>query len=209
MGSPSPQGQRGTTPRMANERGPEEPAAQDRAIASAIEGVRGRLWSFIHRRVPDRLDAEDILQDVFCELVVAYRLMKPIEEAGAAWMVRVARNRIIDLVRRKKAVSLEQTVGAAEDGSTLRLESLLPSPDAGPDSEYARRLLVAELEQALAELTPNQRAVFLAHEFEGRSFRELSAETGLSVNALLSRKHEAVKRLRSRLQTIYSELRDE
>jgi len=208
MGSPSPQGQRGTTPRMANERGPEEPAAQDLAIASAIEGVRGRLWSFIHRRVPDRLDAEDILQDVFCELVVAYRLMKPIEEAGA-WMVRVARNRIIDLVRRKKAVSLDQTIGAAEDGSTLRLENLLPSPDAGPDCEYARRLLVAELEQALAELTPNQRAVFLAHEFEGRSFRELSAETGASVNALLSRKHEAVKRLRKRLQTIYNELRDE
>jgi RNA polymerase sigma factor (sigma-70 family) len=117
MGSPSPQGQRGTTPRMANERGPEEPAAQDLAIASAIEGVRGRLWSFIHRRVPDPFDAEDILQDVFCELVVAYRLMKPIEEAGA-WMVRVARNRIIDLVRRKKAVSLDQAIGAAEDGST-------------------------------------------------------------------------------------------
>jgi len=160
------------------------------------------------RRVPDRLDAEDILQDVFYELVIAYRLMTPIEEAGA-WMFRVARNRIIDLVRRKKAVSLDQTVGAAEDGSTLNLENLLPSPDAGPDSEYARRVLIAELEHAIAELTPNQRAVFLAHEFEGRSFRELSAETGLSVNALLSRKHEAVKRLRRRLQTIYDELRDE
>jgi RNA polymerase sigma factor (sigma-70 family) len=193
---------------MFNELGPEERTAQDLAIASAMDRARGRLWSFIQRRVPDRSDAEDILQDVFCELVVAYRLMKPIEEAGA-WMFRVARNRIIDLVRRKKAVSLDQTIGAAEDGSTLRLENLLPSPDAGPDSEYARRLLVAELEQALAELTPNQRAVFLAHEFEGRSFRELSAETGASVNALLSRKHEAVKRLRRRLQTIYNELRDE
>ena len=193
---------------MRNESGPEERTAQDLAIASAIERARGRLWSFIQRRVHDRLDAEDILQDVFYELVVAYRLMKPIEEAGA-WMVRVARNRIIDLVRRKKAVSLDQTVSAAEDGSALRLENLLPSPDAGPDSEYARRLLTAELEHALAELTPNQRAVFLAHEFEGRSFRELSAETGLSVNTLLSRKHEAVKRLRRRLQTIYDELRDE
>ena len=193
---------------MRNESGPEERTAQDLAIASAIERARGRLWSFIQRRVHDRLDAEDILQDVFYELVLAYRLMKPIEEAGA-WMFRVARNRIIDLVRRKKAVSLDQTVSAAEDGSTLRLENLLPSPDAGPDSEYARRLLIAELEHALAELTPNQRAVFLAHEFEGRSFRELSAETGLSVNALLSRKHEAVKRLRRRLQTIYDELRDE
>ena len=193
---------------MRNESGPEERTAQDLAIATAIERARGRLWSFIQRRVHDRLDAEDILQDVFCELVIAYRLMKPIEEAGA-WMFRVARNRIIDLVRRKKAVSLNQTANAADDGSALRLENLLPSPDAGPDAEYARRLLIAELEHALAELTPNQRAVFLAHEFEGRSFRELSAETGLSVNALLSRKHEAVKRLRRRLQTIYDELHDE
>jgi RNA polymerase sigma factor (sigma-70 family) len=189
---------------MRNERSPEKPAAQDLAIASAIERARGGLSGFIQRRVHDRLDAEDILQDVFCELVVAYRLAKPIEEASA-WMFRVARNRIIDLVRRKKAVSLDQTVGAAEDGSALRLENL-PSPGAGPDAEYARRLLIVELERALAELTPNQRAVFLAHEFEGRSFRELAAETGLSVNALLSRKHEAVKRLRRRLQTIYDEL---
>ena len=193
---------------MRNESGPGERTAQDLAIASAMERARGRLWSFIRRRVHDRVDAEDILQDVFYELVLAYRLMKPIEEAGA-WMVRVARNRIIDLVRRKKAVSLDQTVNAAADGSALTLENLLPSPDAGPDSEYARRVLIAELEHALAELTPNQRAVFLAHEFEGRSFRELSAETGVSVNALLSRKHEAVKRLRRRLQTIYDELRDE
>ena len=190
---------------MPNESGRDEPAAQDHAIASAMERSRRRLWSFIQRRVHDRLDAEDILQDVFYELVVAYRLMRPIEEAGA-WMFRVARNRIIDLVRRKKAVSLNQTVGTEEDGSTLRLENLLPSSGAGPDSEYARRLLIEELEHALAELTPNKREVFLAHEFEGRSFRELAAETGLSVNALLSRKHQAVKQLRRRLQAIYDEL---
>jgi len=158
---------------MRNENDPDTPAAQDLAITSAIERDRGRLWSFIRRRVPDQLDAEDILQDVFCELVVAYRLMKPIEEAGA-WMVRVARNRIIDLVRKKKAVSLNQTVGAGDDDSSLRLESLLPAVDAGPDADYALRLLITELEDALAELTPNQRAVFLAHEFEGRSFRELA-----------------------------------
>jgi RNA polymerase sigma factor (sigma-70 family) len=190
---------------MQKKSGPDERAAQDMAIASEIESARGRLWSFIQRRVPDRLDAEDILQDVFYELVVAYRLVKPIEEAGA-WMFRVARNRIIDLVRRKKTVSLEQTVRAAEDETTLTLENLLPSSEAGPEAEYARRLVIVELEHALAELTPNQRAVFLAHEFEGRSFRELSAETGVSVNALLSRKHEAVKHLRRRLQTIYDEL---
>jgi RNA polymerase sigma factor (sigma-70 family) len=190
---------------MQKKSGPDERAAQDMAIASEIESARGRLWSFIQRRVPDRLDAEDILQDVFYELVVAYRLVKPIEEAGA-WMFRVARNRIIDLVRRKKTVSLEQTVRAAEDETTLTLENLLQSSEAGPEAEYARRLVIVELEHALAELTPNQRAVFLAHEFEGRSFRELSAETGVSVNALLSRKHEAVKHLRRRLQTIYDEL---
>src|SRR5262245_32697051 len=190
---------------MENANDPDQPAAQDIAIATAIERDRGRLWSFIRRRVHDQLDAEDILQDVFYELVVAYRLMKPIEEAGA-WMVRVARNRIIDLVRRKKAVSLNQTIRTGDDDSSLRLESLLPSADAGPDAGYARRLLITELEDALAELTPNQRAVFLAHEFEGRSFRELAAETGLSVNTLLSRKHQAVKRLRQRLQGIYDEV---
>src|SRR5262249_4010549 len=191
---------------MRHERGPGRPAAQDDlAIASAMEPARGQLWRFIQRRVHDRLDAEDILQDVFCELVVAYRLTKPIEEAGA-WMFRVARNRIIDLVRRKKAVSLNHHFGTGED-SSLGLESLLPSTDAGPDADCARRLLITGLADALAELTPNQRAVFLAHEFEGRSFRELAAESGLSVNALLSRKHQAVKRLRRRLQGIYDEAR--
>src|SRR5262249_30312863 len=149
---------------MRNDRDTDHPAAQDVAIVSAIEKSRRRLWGFIRRRVHDGLDAEDILQDVFCELVVAYRLMKPIEEAGA-WMFRVARNRVIDLVRRKKAVSLNEAVGTGEEGSGLGLESLLPSPGAGPDADYARRLLLAELEDALAELTPNQRAVFLAHEF--------------------------------------------
>src|SRR5262245_46790455 len=191
---------------MENANDPDQPAAQDLAIASAIERDRGRLWNFIRRRVHDQLDAEDILQDVFYELVVAYRLMKPIEEAGA-WMVRVARNRIIDLIRKKKTVSLNQAVAAGDDDTSLGLERLLPSTDAGPDADYARRLLITALEDALAELTPNQRAVFLAHEFEGRSFRELAAESGLSVNALLSRKHQAVKRLRQRLQSIYEDVR--
>jgi RNA polymerase sigma factor (sigma-70 family) len=192
---------------MRHDTDPDAETAQDAAIASAIEQDRGRLSSFIRRRVPDRQDAEDILQDVFCELVVAYRLMKPIEEAGA-WMFRVARNRIIDLVRKRKPVSLNQTAGTEDDGSNLNLEGLLPSPGAGPDAEYARRVLMAELEHALAELTPNQRAVFLAHELEGRSFRAIANDTGLSVNALLSRKHQAVKRLRRRLQGIYDELRN-
>jgi RNA polymerase sigma factor (sigma-70 family) len=192
---------------MRHDTDPDAEPAQDAAIASAIEQDRGRLSSFIRRRVPDRQDAEDILQDVFYELVVAYRLMKPIEEAGA-WMFRVARNRIIDLVRKRKPVSLNQAAGTEDDGSNLNLEGLLPSPGAGPDAEYARRVLIVELEHALADLTPNQRAVFLAHEIEGRSFRDIADDTGLSVNALLSRKHQAVKRLRRRLQGLYDDLRN-
>jgi RNA polymerase sigma factor (sigma-70 family) len=142
---------------------------------------------------------------VFYELVVAYRLTKPIEQAGA-WMFRVARNRIVDLVRRKKPVSLDEPRGHADDESTLGIVGLLTSRDVGPDGEYARRVLIAELEEALAELPPNQREVFVAHELEGRSFQELSAESGVSVSTLLSRKHLAVLRLRRRLETIYREL---
>ena len=182
--------------------------AQDRRITAAMEQERSRLWSFIRRRVPDRLDAEDILQDVFYELVVAYRLAKPIEQAGA-WMFRVARNRIVDLVRKKKAVSLDDPGDIADDEGMLGIADLLISRDVGPEGHYARALLIAELEEALAELPPNQRDVFVAHELEGRSFHELSAESGVSVSTLLSRKHLAVLRLRRRLQTIYRELSGE
>jgi len=177
---------------------------QDRRISEAVEGQRTRLRSFIRRRVADEADAEDILQDVFYEFVQAYRLMKPIEQAGA-WLFRVARNRIIDLFRKKKSEPLPET-SRVEDGESLRLEDLLPSPDAGPEAAYARSLLLAELEDALEELPDEQRDVFVAHELEGRSFKELSAETGISVNTLLSRKHYAVLHLRQRLKTIYHEL---
>ena len=177
--------------------------ATDVKIAAALEQERPRLWSFIRRHVRDRVEAEDVLQDVFYELVVAYRLAKPIEQAGA-WMFRVARNRIIDLVRRKKVVSLDRELDA-DDGVAMGLGNLLRSPEAGPEADYARRLLIAELEDALAELPANQRAVFLAHELEGRSFREMAAETGVSVNTLLWRKHQAVSRLRRRLQSIYKD----
>ena len=167
-------------------------AAQDERILQALEREQQRLRQFIRRRVPDPGDAEDILQEVFFEFVAAYRLMKPIEQAGA-WLFRVARNRIIDRFRKQQPEPLE-------------LEDLLPSPAAGPDAEYARSVLEKALEDALDELPADQRAVFLAHEFEGRSFRELSEETGVSVNTLLSRKHYAVLHLRKRLQTFYDEL---
>jgi len=189
---------------MPKKSGPDGRAAQDIAIASEIESVRGRLWSFIQRRVPDRLDAEDILQDVFYEVVVAYRLVKPIEEAGA-WMFRVARNRIIDLFR-KTAPAAPRDVSV--DDEAYAFGDLLPSPDGGPEAEFARGVLLEELAAALDELPAEQREVFIAHQLEGRSFKELAAETGVSVNTLLSRKHYAVLHLRRRLRDVYDELKD-
>jgi RNA polymerase sigma factor (sigma-70 family) len=172
-------------------------AEQDRRISEAIEREQTRLRNFIRRRVPGELDAEDILQDVFFELVEAYRLMKPVEQVGA-WLFRVARNRITDFFRKKKPEPLE-------DEAALPLEDLLPSPDAGPDAAYARSVLLEELDAALEELPEEQREVFVAHEIQGRSFKELAAETGLTVNTLLSRKHYAVLHLRQRLQAIHDE----
>jgi RNA polymerase sigma factor (sigma-70 family) len=183
---------------------------QDRRIAETIERERGRLRNFIWKRVPDRQDTEDVLQDVFFELVEAYRLVKPIEEVGA-WLFRVARNRIIDRFRKKKPGSLNvapSNPDYEEDGDAGSLEDLLPSPDAGPEAAYARGVLVDELGAALEELPEEQRFVFVAHELEGRSFRELALETGVSVNTLLSRKHYAVLHLRRRLQNIYDEFKE-
>jgi len=184
---------------------------QDRQIAETIERERGRLWNFIRKRVPD-IEAEDVLQDVLFELIEAYRLMKPIEQAGA-WLFRVARNRIIDRFRKKKpAMSLSQAVPAnaddAEPGGLASLEDLLPSPDAGPEAAYARAVLLEEIEAALGELPEEQRFVFVAHELVGKTYRELAAETGVSVNTLLSRKHYAVLHLRRRLRDIYDPFKE-
>lgn len=162
-------------------------AEQDQRISWAFEAERRRLLAYIRRRIPSRIDAEDLLQEVFFELVAAYRTAKPVAHAGA-WMMQVARNRITDLFRRGKAE-------VAEDGGERILQDLLPSPDAGPDALFARDVLIAEIEAALGELPLSQREVFLAHEIEGRSFADISKETGVSVNTLLSRKHYAVKRL--------------
>ncbi len=183
---------------------------QDRQIAETVERERGRLRNFIRKRVPDRQDAEDVLQDVFFELVEAYRLVKPIEQVGA-WLFRVARNRIIDRFRKRKPwpstvePSNPHDEGGKDAGS---LEDLLPSPDAGPEAAYARGILLDEIDAALEELPEEQRFVFVAHELEGRTFRELASETGVSVNTLLSRKHYAVLHLRRRLQSIYDEFKE-
>src|SRR5262249_30864487 len=154
-------------------------AEQDQQIAETVARERARLRNFIRRRVRDREDAEDILQDVFSELVEAYRLMKPIEQVGA-WLFRVARNRIIDRFRKRREEPSSEHV--AENGEVLKLEDLLPSAEAGPDAAYARSVLLEELEDAIEELPREQREVFVAHEIEGRSFKEISAATGVSVN---------------------------
>jgi RNA polymerase sigma factor (sigma-70 family) len=182
-------------------------AQQDQQISDAISRERSRLRNFIRRRVADPGDAEDILQDVFYELVEVYRMMKPVEQV-TAWMFRVARNRITDLFRRKRREALRNEPDAlTEDGEVRWLEELLPSPDAGPEAAYARRVLSEELDDALDELPEEQREVFIAHELMGYSFKELAQRSGVSVNTLLSRKHYAVLHLRQRLQAIYEEYR--
>jgi len=182
-------------------------AEQDQRISEAVVREQGRLRNFIRKRVANVGDAEDILQDVFYELVEAYRMMKPVEHV-TAWMFQVARNRITDLFRKKKTdASTNEPISDTEEGESLVLEDLLPSPDAGPEAAYARQILIDEFDAALEELPEDQREVFVAHELEGRSFKELAAESGLSVNTLLSRKHYAVLHLRERLGEIYDEFR--
>jgi len=177
-------------------------AGAERSLSEAIVHERARLRGFIRRRVSDPADAEDILQDVFYELIEAARLVKPIEEVGA-WLFRVARNRIIDRFRKKRTESLEAL--SAVEREYAPVEDLLPAADGGPETAYARRLLLEELDDALDELPEEQRFVFVAHELEGRSFKELAAQTGVGLNTLLSRKRYAVLHLRARLQQIYDE----
>jgi RNA polymerase sigma factor (sigma-70 family) len=177
---------------------------QDQRISEVVRREQSRLRNFIRRRVPDPWDAEDLLQDVFYRLVEANRLLMPIDHV-TGWLFQVARNRITDFFRKKMPERFGDAVFPDEE-EPLRLEDLLPSPDAGPDALYARKLLLDELEVAVGELPADQREVFVAHELEGRSFKEIAAATGVGVNTLLSRKRYAVLRLRRRLQAIYDEL---
>jgi len=177
---------------------------QDRQISEVIAKERSRLRNFIRKRVSGEADVEDLLQEVFYELVKANRLLMPIDYV-TGWLFRVARNRITDLFRKKKAETFSDAATEDEDGELLQIEDLLPSPDAGPEALYARHVLLDELNFALEELPAEQREVFVAHELEGRSFKELSKESGVSVNTLLSRKRYAVLHLRQRLQSIHDE----
>jgi RNA polymerase sigma factor (sigma-70 family) len=177
---------------------------QDQRISEVVKREGSRLRNFIRRRVPDPRDAEDVLQDVFYRLVEANRLLMPIDHV-TGWLFRVARNRITDLFRKKTPELFSDAVVENEEGEALQIEDLLPSPGAGPEALYFRNLVLDELELALDELPDEQREVFVAHELEGRSFKELAEETGVSVNTLLSRKRYAVLHLRERLQSIYDE----
>ncbi|HET7650833.1 MAG TPA: sigma-70 family RNA polymerase sigma factor [Gammaproteobacteria bacterium] len=179
---------------------------REQRIAAEIAHERPRLRNFIRRRVANDADVDDILQDVFAELVEAYRLMQPIEQVSA-WLFRVARNRITDLVRKRRTEAVSELSEATGDDDMLNLDELLPSSDVGPEFDYLRSVMLDELDRALAELPPEQQDVFIAHELDGRSFKQLAAETGLSVNTLLARKHYAVRHLRQRLQVIYDEIR--
>ena len=178
---------------------------QDQRITEVVKREQSRLRNFIRRRVPDEFDAEDVLQDVFYRLVEANRLLMPIDHV-TGWLFQVARNRITDLFRKKKSENFSD-VAVETANDTLLLEDLLPSPDAGPDALYARSVLLDELEDALDELPEEQRQVFIGHEIEGLSFKEMALETGVSVNTLLGRKRNAVLRLRDRLQGVYDDFR--
>ena len=177
----------------------------DSDITATVLRERSRLGNFIRHRVGDQTDAEDILQDVFHEFVEAYRLPAPIEHASA-WLFHVARNRIVDRFRKKKEEPLQPSADPDDEASEVRLDLALPALDAGPEAAYARSLLLKALQQALDQLPENQREVFVAHELEGSSFKEMAARSGVAVNTLLARKRYAVLHLRARLQTVYDEL---
>jgi RNA polymerase sigma factor (sigma-70 family) len=179
----------------------------DQRLVDVVRREQSRLRRFIRRRVPDAQDVEDILQDVLAELVEANRRLMPIDHV-TAWLFRVARNRVTDWFRRRQPDRFSDALVVTDDGEWLRMEDLLPSSDAGPDAVYARRVLAEEFERALGELPAEQRQAFVAHEFEGRSFKEMAAATGVNVNTLLSRKRYAVLHLRARLQRAFAELRE-
>lgn len=178
---------------------------RNQRISETVDRERGRLGSFIRQRVPDPGDAEDILQDVFIEFVAAYRLPEPIEHVGA-WLFRVARNRIVDRFRKKREVPLPRTSANGEDGDDdYWLEQALPAPDGGPEAAYARFVLLEAISVALAELPARQRDVFIAHELDGHSFKDIAAQSGENINTLLGWKRQAVLHLRARLQPLYDE----
>ena len=180
------------------------PPDRDQDLSRLVEREASRLRGFLRRRLADPRDVEDILQEVFSELVEANRRLMPIDHV-AGWLIRVAQNRITDLFRKKQPERFSDAAIVTDDGETLRMEDLLPAADAGPDALYARRVLLAEFKRALAEMPGDQREVFVAHELSGCSFAQIAADTGANLNTLLSRKRYAVLFLRKRLQRAFDE----
>jgi RNA polymerase sigma factor (sigma-70 family) len=180
------------------------PSQQDRELSATVRRERGRLLAYIRRWIADAAEAEDILQEALFELVLAYRMLQPVEQAGA-WLARVARNRIIDRFRRGGRFRAVEVPAGDDDAAGGGLAELLPAADGGPEAAAMRELLLAEIEAALAELPVEQREVFVAQELDGESFRELAQRTGVSINTLLSRKRYAVRFLRARLQAAWDE----
>lgn len=178
---------------------------QDDKISQTVDAERQRLRRFIARYVSNRVEVEDILQDVFSELVISYRLMKPVEQAGA-WLLRVARNRIVDRFRKRRTEALSDESFIDENGELFTWDEFLPDAADGPEEALMREAMLEQIELALATLTPIQREVFVAHELEGRSFKEMSQQWGVGMNTLLARKHEAVNALRKKLQNVFDEL---
>src|ERR1035437_8513463 len=180
---------------------------QNQSIQETVKKESPRLLDFIRKRIPNADDAEDILQDVFYQLVEMNRLMKPIEEV-TAWLFTVARNKITDRFRKKKPESLEKQLSyrKEEEGEMLNIADLLPSTDDSQDMKMFRSAVMEEFEDALDELPKEQREVFMFHEIDGKSFKEIAEITGDSVNTLLSRKRYAVLFLRERLRKLYDEL---
>lgn len=181
---------------------------QNRLFSEAMERNWPRLRNFLGRYARDTGEVEDILQDVFYELLEAYRMMKPIEHVSS-WLFRVARNRVVDLFRRRKIASLSEPAKGGEDSLLLTLEDLLPSSHEGPDAIYARRIMLETIEEAIEELPKEQRDIFIAHEVMGISFKDYAAESGIGINTLLSRKRYAMLSLRQRLQSFYDEFAEE
>ena len=177
---------------------------QDRDISATVRRERGRLLAYIRRWIADAAEAEDIVQESLYELVLAYRMTQPVEQAGA-WLARVARNRIIDRFRRRSGRPRTVEAPGNEEVPGGSLADLLPAAAGGPEAEVMRDILLTEVEAALAELPGEQREVFIAHELDGVSFRELAQRSGVSVNTLLSRKRYAVRYLRKRLQAVWDE----
>jgi RNA polymerase sigma factor (sigma-70 family) len=179
--------------------------AQNESIGEVVRENGKRLFDFIRHRVNEEEEAEDIYQDVMFELTNAYRMMQPIEKI-AAWLYRVARNKITDKYRKKRPDLLQDKVFISDDDDHLYLEDLLRSTEESPDKDFDQALIQQALEEALDELPKEQRDVFIQHELEGISFNEIAEATGVTVNTLLSRKRYAVLHLREKLRSLYEEL---